>query len=122
MNYEIVQVMTTRQRYKGELATPEYLPEVYVIPLFLGSQKIISPNLAEKLFQNRMPQPEKAMRISYLFWACASVTGKRLTKLVEFCVPWGMRVGIKMQKQEIWKYFSGRQQSIPLISPNWMEL
>ena len=100
--------MTTRQRYKGELATSEYLLEVYVIPLFLGSQKLIIPNLAENLFQYQMPQLEKAMRIPYLFWACALVTVKRLTKLLEFCLPWGMTVGIKMQKQEIWKYFSGR--------------
>ena len=31
-----------------------------MIPLFLGSQKLISPNRAEKLFQNRMPQPDKS--------------------------------------------------------------
>ena len=60
MNYEILQVMTTPQRYKGELATSEYLPEVYVIPLFLGGQKLISPHLAEILFQNRMPQLKKS--------------------------------------------------------------
>ena len=46
-----------------------------------------------------MPQLEKAMMITCLFWACASVTGKSLTKHVEFCVSWGMRIGIKMQKQ-----------------------